>query len=66
MLWFSLLVANISWTNTNTFSHHHKPIATTNTTTDKPPPHSASCLTVNSVSAPVGGWKNTTGASCNQ
>ena len=30
-----------------------------------PPPHSASCPSASSVSAPVGGRKNTTGASCN-
>ena len=30
-----------------------------------PPPHSASCPSVRPVSAPVGGRKNTTGASCN-
>ena len=29
------------------------------------PPHSASCLSVSPVSVPVGGRKNTTGASCN-
>ena len=44
----------------------HTHTSTTTTTTTKIPPHSASCPSASPVFAPVGGRKNTTGASCNR